>query len=439
MTDRSMNWTTLLCADRPGKGHSAPGAYGRSRFHKDYDRIIFSAAFRRLQRKTQVHTMPENDHIHTRLTHSLEVSSIARSLGQSIGQRLEETGALPDAVTAIDIGAITQAAALAHDIGNPPFGHAGEFVIRDWFAGPGARYIAPLCEAEQGDFTTYEGNANGFRLLAATNNGIYDGGMRLTCATLAGFVKYPWSVTGAPSEKRHKFGVFQADLPLLAQVAETTGLVSRGPERWARHPLSYVVEAADDICYGLIDIEDGVELGLIDFDEWEAMMLPFHPGPLPETYHKTAKYRRKLSYLRGRVITRLLEGLTRAFMDGQERILRAEDIGDLFALCDDGRLVTMAKQLAENRIYLHHRNIRAVKCLETLLACFIGAAWEISMSPGGEPRHAKTRQIWDQIGADPASPTQDLYQNYMAVMDFISGMTDDYALTLARRLANTAL
>ena len=432
-----MNWTTLLSADRLGKGHSGHGAYGRSRFHKDYDRIIFSAAFRRLQRKTQVHTMPENDNIHTRLTHSLEVSSVARSLGQSIGQRLEELGELPGAVTGFDIGAITQAAALAHDIGNPPFGHAGECVIRDWFAGPGACYIAPLSAAEQGDFTTYEGNANGFRLLASINNGIYDGGMRLSYATLASFVKYPWSVAGTPLGKRHKFGAFQADVPLLAEVAETTGLVSLGPERWARHPLAYVVEAADDICYGLIDIEDGVELGLIEFGEWEALMRPFHPGPLPETYHKTTKYRRRLSYLRGKVIARLLEGLTLAFIDGRERLLRGEDIGDLFALCDDGRLVTMAKQLAESRIYLNHRKAgtAACRCLEILLARFIGAAREVSVSPDGEPAGSELKQIWDRIGADQAPPTRDLYQNYMAVMDFIGGMTDDYALTLARELS----
>ena len=433
-----MNWTTLLSADRLGKGHSGPGVYDRSRFQKDYDRITFSAAFRRLQRKTHVHTLPENGNVHNRLTHSLEVSSVARSLGQSIGQRLEELGELPDGLTAIDIGAITQAAGLAHDIGNPPFGHAGEFVIRDWFTGPGAHYIAPLSPDEQGDFTTYEGNANGFRLLASRNNGIYDGGMRLTYATLASFIKYPWSVAGAPVEKRHKFGAFRADLPLLTQVAEITGLSPLGPERWARHPLVYVVEAADDICYGLIDIEDGVELGLIDFDEWEAVMLPFHPGPLPQAYRETPKYRRKLSYLRGKVIDRLLDDLALAFINNRERFLRAEDVGDLFALCDDGpvKLVTMAKQLAANRIYLDHREAEAFRCLDTLLACFIEAAWEISRSPDGEPASAKPKQIWDHIGADQAPPTQDLYQNYMAVMDFIGGMTDDYALTLARELAD---
>ena len=277
-----MDWQTLLNRERLGKPHHSPEELGRSPFHKDHDRIIFSGAFRRLGRKTQVHPVTSNDHIHTRLTHSLEVSCVGRSLGMRVGETLRS--ALPEWCDPADLGMVVQSACLAHDIGNPPFGHSGEDAIRNWFQQAADRcWLDDMSEAERRDFLSFEGNAQGFRVLTQLEYHQFDGGTRLTHATLGTFLKYPWTARHADSlgYKKHKFGCYQSELPLLQGIAQKLGLPQLEDERWARHPLVYLMEAADDICYALIDLEDGLEMDLLAYHEVEALLLGLVGDDLP--------------------------------------------------------------------------------------------------------------------------------------------------------------
>ena len=310
-----MDWHTLLTRERFGKPVQSSEELGRSAFHKDHDRIIFSGAFRRLGRKTQVHPVSSNDHIHTRLTHSLEVACVGRSLGMRVGEMLRE--ALPRWCDPGDLGVIVQSACLAHDIGNPPFGHSGEDAIRHWFQQADERgWLDALSEAERADFLGFEGNAQGFRVLTQLEYHQFDGGTRLTYATLGSYLKYPWTARHADAQgyKKHKFGCYQSELPLLEQIARKLGLPQLENERWARHPLVYLMEAADDICYGLIDLEDGLEMDLLDYPEVEALLLDLVGDDLPETYRQLGprdSRRRKLAILRGKAIEHLTNAAAR--------------------------------------------------------------------------------------------------------------------------------
>ncbi|MFC2706842.1 MAG: dGTP triphosphohydrolase, partial [Neisseria sp.] len=259
-----MNWQNLLSTQRfrTKNGEIVPtvtpstqeGADAlRTDFHIDYDRVVFSGAFRRLGRKTQVHPLAQHDLTHNRLTHSVEVASVGRSLGNRVGVMLHNGGFLPQGNTPSDIGAVVQVACLAHDLGNPPFGHTGEDALRDWFRRPEHQiYLNTLNEAERNDIQTYEGNAHSLRIVASLEMYPEAGGMRLTAAAIGALLKYPWT-TQHPNGRK-KFNIYQTELPFIRQVADELGLVSAGVDSWARHPLSYLMEAADDICYALLDL-----------------------------------------------------------------------------------------------------------------------------------------------------------------------------------------
>lgn len=433
-----MNWQKLLSPARLGSHHSNVGTFGRSDFHKDYDRIIFSAAFRRLQRKTQVHPLPENDNVHTRLTHSLEVSCIGRSLGLMVGNQLHEKGSLPDAIEPDHMAAIVQAAALSHDIGNPPFGHAGEYAIRQWFEEADPKFTASLTPEQFADLTTYEGNAQGFRLLTNKRTGLYDGGMRLTYATLASFLKYPWSASGSPFPQKKKFGAFQKEFALLEEVAEATGLIRTGDQAFCRHPLVYLVEAADDLCYALIDIEDGVELELVEFKILEDMLLPCITDELPAEYHRETNVSRKISFLRGKIISGVLDALVTAFVANEEALLAGEWKGDLLA-CASGPyndLITTAKSFSEKQIILNRRKVQievgAFAHLETLLETFCRTALDVHHAKSDADIPYRAGRVRELVGADAMPIGASLYELYLVILDYVSGMTDDFAARLAR-------
>src|SRR6185312_8848969 len=233
---------------------------------QDLDRITFSAPFRRLANKTQVHPLYDNDHVHHRLIHSLEVSSVGRTLGMDVGQWLVDERKLGD-IKPDKISGIVQAACLAHDIGNPPFGHSGEQAIGAWFED---RLSAPtgICERldpkHHQEFKKFEGNAQGFRILARKEMYVDEGGMRLSLAVLGAFTKYP-ATANISAEKPEaycglkKYGLFENDAGLFAEAAEALGLPemrSAGGRWWKRHPLVFLMEAADDICYNIMDLED---------------------------------------------------------------------------------------------------------------------------------------------------------------------------------------
>ena len=250
----------------------------RSPFLKDRDRIIYSSSFRRLARKTQVHPLVRNDHIHTRLSHSLEVSSVGRSLGAMAGYFLRRRGELPDYAAPEFPGQILEAACLAHDIGNPPFGHAGEFAIRDWFGDPANHtYVNALEETQQSDFRCFDGNAQGFRVVNVVENNRDQGGFRLTYPTLASMVKYPWdSWQSRARGGKCKFNYYQAEAAIFEDVFRALGLKTRRGD-FARHPLSLLAEAADDTCYRIVDMEDARELDIITLADILKVVEPLAP------------------------------------------------------------------------------------------------------------------------------------------------------------------
>ncbi len=258
-----MDWSRLLSGRRLRRS-SNEALVGRTEFERDRDRIVFSEAFRRLADKTQVHPLSDNDHIRTRLTHSIEVASVGRSLGLLVGGEAIKRHRLHAA--AHDFATIVEAAALAHDVGNPPFGHSGELAIATWFRNRlGCHLLADLNEQESRDFRNFEGNAQGFRLLTNLQNHIGNGGLQLTHAVLGAFTKYPCSSTfvGESTYVGHKkHGFFCMEHAYFQQIAEDMGLVSLSTDQqgWCRHPLAFLTEAADDICYIIADLEDGHSL-----------------------------------------------------------------------------------------------------------------------------------------------------------------------------------
>ncbi len=433
-----MDWHTLLNRERLGKAVHSTEELGRSPFHKDHDRIIFSGAFRRLGRKTQVHPVSSNDHIHTRLTHSLEVSCVGRSLGMRVGEVLRES--LPDWCSSADLGMIVQSACLAHDIGNPPFGHSGEDAIRHWFQQAAGRgWLDDMDDTQRNDFLNFEGNAQGFRVLTQLEYHQFDGGTRLTYATLGTYLKYPWTSRHAEAlgYKKHKFGCYQSELPLLEQIAHKLNLPKVADQRWGRHPLVYLMEAADDICYGLIDLEDGLEMELLEYAEVEELLLALVGDDIPETYRQLGpgdSRRRKLAILRGKAIEHLTNAAAAAFVEQQNNLLRGELPGDLVEHMHGPAkaCVVQAKAMARQKIFQDKRKtlheIGAYTTLEILLNAFCGAALE--QHRGGTPSF-KNQRILDLLGRSAPSPELPLYQSFLRMIDFIAGMTDSYATEMA--------
>lgn len=436
-----MDWHTLLNRERLGKTSHSAEELGRSPFHKDHDRIIFSGAFRRLGRKTQVHPVSSNDHIHTRLTHSLEVSCVGRSLAMRVAQMIRPD--LPQWCEPSDLGMIVQSACLAHDIGNPPFGHSGEDAIRHWFQHAARNgWLDSMSEAQRADFLNFEGNAQGFRVLTQLEYHQFDGGMRLTYATLGAFSKYPWSSKHASAQgyKKHKFGSYQSELPLLEQIAQKLGIPKLDDEHWARHPLVYLVEAADDICYGLIDLEDGIEMDLLDYAEVEALLLDLVGDDLPETYRLLGpndSRRRKLAILRGKAIEHLTNAAAQAFVDQLPALMAGTLQGDLVEHMNGPAktCVISAKALAREKIFQDKRKtlheIGAYTTLEILLNAFCGAALELHTQG---TLSFKNKRIFDLLGQAAPQPHWSLYTSFMRIIDFIGGMTDSYATEMAREM-----
>src|SRR6267378_2881740 len=318
-----MNWTQLLSSHRLGQKQDAHDQ-SRSAFEQDYDRIIFSHPFRRLQDKTQVHPLPVEDFVHTRLTHSLEVSSVGRSLGKKVGEQiLKRHPELNEKFSLFDVGAIVAAASLTHDLGNPPFGHAGEDAISDFFRHHvfGQGFQPRVTKAQWEELVRFEGNAQGFRIL---NKSEY--GLKLTFATLGAFTKYPCPAFFPQRDKtkksQKKFGFFESEEELFGEVASSLGLIRREKNVWCRHPLAFLVEAADDICYSIIDLEDGCRLGLVGFEETVDLLAPILGDKLDRA--KLAKgtgLNEKLGILRAMAIGELIDAATVVFLDHEQAML----------------------------------------------------------------------------------------------------------------------
>ena len=325
----------------------------------------------------------------------------------------------------------------------PPFGHSGEDAIRNWFEQAAKRgWLDDMSDAERTDFLSFEGNAQGFRVLTQLEYHQFDGGTRLTHATLGTFLKYPWTARHADSlgYKKHKFGCYQSELHLLEGIAHKLGLPQLEEQRWARHPLVYLMEAADDICYALIDLEDGLEMDLLQYSEVESLLLNLVGDDLPETYRLLGpndSRRRKLAILRGKAIEHLTNAAARAFVEQQEALLAGSLPGDLVEHMHGTakRCVLDAKDMARKRIFQDKRKtlheIGAYTSLEILLNAFCGAALE---QHGGRTPSFKNRRILDLLGNNAPDPHWPLHRSFMRIIDFIAGMTDSYATEMARAM-----
>ena len=438
MITMAMDWQKLLSSKRFGLSDSHE-SLTRTPFHKDHDRVVFSSSFRRLERKTQVHPLRENDHIHSRLTHSLEVSCVGRSLGALVGEMLESS--LPNTISPADLGAIVQAACLAHDIGNPPFGHTGEDAIRNWFRDSSNKhFLSGLSPVQIKDFQTFEGNAQGLRILTQLEYHRFDGGMRLTYATLGAFLKYPWHSDYQDPTKGEKFGVYQSEQKFFHKIANELGLIEVAENRYCRHPLVYLMEASDDICYAIIDLEDGVEMNLLEYKEVEQLLLDLIGDDVPQDYFETTDEdpaRRRLAILRGKAIEIMVNSVAIAFVDNEAAILEGKLDSDLISLADKKvtSCIQSAKAIARQKIFREPKKalieIGAYATLGSLLDAFLSAVDEVLE---GQTVSYKSQRILELIGRHAPKKDWDKYRAYLRVVDYISGMTDDYAVELAQAI-----
>ncbi len=445
-----MNWQQLLSADRLGRTKPGYREPARSDFQRDSDRIIFSSAFRRMQDKTQVFPLAENDFARTRLTHSLEVASVGRSLGTRVGAEIcARHGLGKEGLHPSDFGAIVHAAALGHDLGNPPFGHSGEDAIQHWFTSdsPHARAAqAGLSETEVADIERYEGNAQGFRILTRLQMPDNPGGLQLTSATLGAFTKYPHaSLIGAvphTGTSLKKFGYFQSEREHFAEIAQHCGLIQRAPDCWARHPLAFLVEAADDICYRLVDFEDGARLGHLSYETVRDAFLSIirkHPRDLDGMTSRKAA----LEMLRAMAIGECLSQCTSAFLDHEADLLSGKFDTPLTDAITAAPALSAIQKMSRETIYSTKRGVEieiaGYEVLGGLLDVFMSAMNDIAAH--GDRICNRSKKLASQLPAECVHAARETgpYQRLMRMLDFVSGMTDSYAVALYRRVKGIAL
>lgn len=446
-----MKWEQLLSNKRLGQESGTHREDDRSEFQRDFDRLIFSAPFRRLQNKTQVFPLPGSIFVHNRLTHSLEVSSVGRSLGNDVSRLLLERHPELANTHITEMGSIVSAACLAHDLGNPPFGHSGERAIGTYFSeGAGQMYKTYFCD-ETGDSLTegqwqdlihFEGNANAFRLLTHHFIGRREGGFVMTYSTLASIVKYPY--TSSQAGAKGKFGFFQAEQADFEKIAQELGIKKiktvQG-ERYARYPLVYLVEAADDICYQIMDIEDAHKLKILTTEETKGLLLAFFDEKKQEEIQarltELNDLNEQIVYLRSVVIGLLESECVHVFVENEEKILAGRFTGCLIDHISD--IPATAYQQCVKTAYakIYHAQmvvdieIAGYKVITQLLHLMLEAVTHTDLT-------------YSKILINRVSPQYDikastLYERMLAVLDYISGMTDVFALDLYRKINGMSL
>lgn len=439
-----MNWNTLLSTKRLGlEDYFKPDAQNRTEYQRDYDRIIFSASFRRLQNKTQVFPLPGRIFVHNRLTHSLEVASVGRSLGHNMALKIKEKDTkAPEAID--EIGSIVAAACLVHDLGNPPFGHSGENVLSSYFSeGKGARFENLVTTDEWCDLTNFEGNANAFRLLTHKFKGRREGGFVLTYATLASTVKYPWA---SKTYNAKKYGFFKCEESNYEKIARELGLNATHSEgNFVRHPLVYLVEAADDICYQIMDVEDAHKLGILSTKKTKELMFGFFDEKLEadrinsmkRTMDRVTDKNEQIAYLRASVIGKLIGACSNEFMSNYDAIMNGSYKGSLIKNLNDtvGQAYKTCADLALRKIYkapeVVEIEIAGYKILTTLLDVFVEAVLN--------PDKTYSKQLLPRIPEQFEVSEGSTYQRIRNVLDFVSGMTDIYALDLYRKITGISI
>lgn len=438
-----MNWEQLLSLKRQGdtsKRLRIEQDDTRLGFEVDYDRIVFSAAFRSLQDKTQVIPLSKIDFVHTRLTHSLEVSVVGRSLGRLVGKKIIEKYPYLKEVHGFhmnDFGAIVAAASLAHDIGNPPFGHSGEKAIGEYFSiGNGKKYQEKLSKKQWQDLIDFEGNANGFSVLTASRPGI-DGGLRISFATLGAFMKYPKeSLPKKPTKNiaDKKYGFFQTDKKFFAEAAKDMGMIrnkSGDDIGFERHPLAYLVEAADDICYTIIDFEDGINLGLVSEDFALEYLIKLVKDSIDTSKYKTLTTKEdRISYLRALAIGSLINDAVKVFVDNEEAILKGKFP---FALMDKSKYKAQMDDIISisvNNIYqsreVIEKEIVGYQIIQALLDKFI-TAYDNKFNGNASNYDLLISKL---LPEKHQFEKEDLYERLLHICHFVSLLTDGNALEL---------
>jgi len=435
-----MNWLNLFSAKRFGVSKSVPLAQTRSRFEQDYDRIIFSHPFRKLQDKTQVFPMPEDDFVHSRLTHSLEVSSVGRSLAKEVGKIiLSNNEALrTSGIKYQDFGDVVSAACLAHDLGNPPFGHSGEQSISSFFLNTeqGRFFESKVEPAEWSDLINFEGNAQGFRILTNPNHG----GLSLTYSTLATFTKYPLSSASkkVPArQSQHKYGFFNDNFTYFETIAEELQLKKISETTWLRHPLAFLVEAADDICYSIIDLEDATRLGLISFDQTKNLLAEIiGPKFSEEKLSKIVDLNEKLGVLRAMAIYQLIQEVVTVFVSKEAQLLTGDFDHALTDRIPSAPVLEKISSISVEYIYqsrqVLEREVAGYEIIEKLTATFCQAVFTIKKNPKFVSTKDKKiyRVLPDSFKLQLTNDRLSVYENLRIVLDFISGLTDSNASRL---------
>lgn len=439
----TMNWKSLISAKRYGmeKYHEVREE-NRSEFQRDYDRLIFSAPFRRLQNKTQVFPLPGSVFVHNRLTHSLEVSCVGRSLGNDSAKALiAKHPELADTFLP-EIGSIVSAACLAHDLGNPPFGHSGERAISTYFSeGNGQKLEHEMTPNQWQDIIHFEGNANAFRLLTHQFQGRRRGGFAMTYSTLAAIVKYPFS--SCLAGEKSKFGFFTTEEDTFSCIAEELELkrLKDSPLKYARHPLVYLVEAADDICYQLMDIEDAHKLKILTTEETKELFMNFFTEERKERMRKTFDFvsdtNEQIAYLRSSAIGLLIKECTRVFVENEDKILDGSFEGTLIKNiepCAQGAYM-MCGKTAKKKIY--HSQV----VLDVELAGFrvISTLLDLMVDAVQNPTKAYSELLINRVSEQYDMKAATTYERIQAVLDYISGMTDVFALDLYRKIKGNSL
>lgn len=441
-----MNWSQLLSLKRFGdtqKRLRNEQDETRLGFEVDYDRIIFSDSFRSLQDKTQVVPLSKTDFVHTRLTHSLEVSVVARSLGRIVGEKvlLKHPNLIEEGFKMNDFGAIVATAALAHDIGNPPFGHSGEKAIGEYFkSGNGLKYKEYLSAKQWQDIIDFEGNANGFRILNESKSGSI-GGLRLSYATLGAFIKYPKeSLPKKPTSHiaDKKYGIFQNDIACFKEVAQELGLISSGNTEnisYRRHPLAYLVEAADDICYTIIDFEDGINLGLIEEDYALEYLIKLVKNSIDsKKYHQLKFKKDRLSYLRALAIGTLITEASNVFLENEQAILKGEYQHSLLDKCSFEAQINDIIKISVEKIYksreVIEKELFGYNIIATLLDVFLTA-----LNNSFENKVTNyDKLILNLLPESIQKPQETTYLRILSICGFVASLTDGYALQLYKKL-----
>ncbi|WP_431166083.1 deoxyguanosinetriphosphate triphosphohydrolase [Tenacibaculum halocynthiae] len=440
-----MNWEQLLSLKRFGdtqKRERAKQDETRLGFEVDFDRIIFSSAFRSLQDKTQVIPLSKTDFVHTRLTHSLEVSVVGRTLGRRVGKELlkRHPKLVELGYTFNDFGAIVAGASVMHDIGNPPFGHSGEKAIGEYFkTGKGLQYKEELTALEYQDLIDFEGNANGLKILTESRDGV-EGGLRLSYATLGAFIKYPKESLPKKPTKHivdKKYGFFQSEKTAFQDLVKDLGLKQKESTgiSYYRHPLAYLVEAADDICYTIIDFEDGINLGLIDEDYALEYMIKLVKNTIDSAKYHSLKHKKdRISYLRALAIGVLINEAVAIFLANEEAILNGTFDKGLLDKCQYEAQINDIIKISVAKIYkskeVVEKEVAGYKIIADLLDVFVTA---LNNKFDNKQSNYDTL-VLNLLPQEYQQERENLYDRVMQICSYIAGLSDGFAIRLHRKI-----